>query len=67
MTSFYSEEELKKLAYGNKIIFTGKYEEPADRRNYKGFSYKEYLKTEGIYGIVKVEFTNVKTYRLEIM
>ena len=49
------EKELKKLAYGNKIIFTGKYEEPADRRNYKGFSYKEYLKTEGIYGIVKVE------------
>lgn len=49
------EKELKKLAYGNKIIFNGKYEEPADRKNYKGFSYKEYLKTEGIYGIVKVE------------
>ena len=49
------EKELKKMAYGNKIIFNGKYEEPADRKNYKGFSYKEYLKTEGIYGIVKVE------------
>lgn len=49
------EKELKKLAYGNKIIFNGKYEEPADRKNYKGFSYKGYLKTEGIYGIVKVE------------
>ena len=49
------EKELKKLSYGNKIIFNGKYEEPADRKNYKGFSYKGYLKTEGIYGIVKVE------------
>lgn len=49
------EEELKKLDYGNKIIFIGKYEEPTDRRNYKGFSYKDYLKTKEIYGIVKAD------------
>lgn len=67
------EDELKKLVYGNKIIFTGKYEIPTDRRNYKGFSYKEYLRTKGIYGIVQVEGKikvikqkNINLFQLEI-
>lgn len=44
-----------KLEYGNKILVTGTYEEPTGPRNYKGFSYKEYLKSKKTYGIVQVE------------
>lgn len=55
------DNELDKLKYGNKIIITGTYQEPAGRRNYKGFSYKEYLKSKQIYGIADVDsFENIK-------
>lgn len=47
--------ELEKLTYGNEIVITGKYNEPDGRRNYKGFNYKEYLKTKEIYGIIECE------------
>lgn len=41
-----------KLEYGDKIIFTGEFEEPQIQRNYGGFNYKQYLKTQKIYGLV---------------
>lgn len=41
-----------KLEYGDKIIFTGEFEEPEVQRNYGGFDYKQYLKTQKIYGLV---------------
>ena len=47
--------ELEKLTYGNEIVIAGKYNEPDGRRNYKGFNYKEYLKTKEIYGIIECE------------
>lgn len=40
------------LEYGAKLQFTGEFSEPSSRRNYKGFDYKEYLKTLKIYGTV---------------
>lgn len=40
------------LQYGDKIIFTGEFEEPQIQRNYGGFNYKQYLKTQKIYGLV---------------
>lgn len=40
------------LEYGDKITFTGEFEEPEVQRNYGGFDYKEYLKTGKIYGLV---------------
>lgn len=43
------------LQYGDKIEFSGKFIEPTSRRNYKGFNYKEYLKTLKIYGNVKAD------------
>lgn len=43
------------LQYGDKIEFSGKFLEPSSRRNYKGFYYKEYLKTLKIYGNVKAD------------
>ena len=36
----------EKLKYGMEIILEGKYIEPTEDRNYKGFNYKEYLKTK---------------------
>ena len=41
-----------KLEYGDKIIFKGEFEEPEIQRNYGGFNYKQYLKTQKIYGLV---------------
>lgn len=43
------------LQYGDKITFAGKYIEPEGDRNYKGFNYKEYLKTKKIYGSFKTK------------
>lgn len=42
------------LKYGENIIFKGTFKEPEERRNYKGFDYKEYLKTLKIYGNVDI-------------
>ena len=46
------------LDYGDEIIIKGKYIEPNTKRNYGGFDYKQYLKTNNIYGSVNVE--NIK-------
>ena len=48
----------EKLEYGDKIDINGEFIEPSKARNYKGFDYKEYLKTLKIYGTVKAE--NIK-------
>ena len=45
-------KENKYITYGDKISFSGEYHEPDVARNYKGFSYKDYLKTKKIYGTV---------------
>ena len=41
------------LEYGDKIELDGQFIEPQIQRNYRGFDYKEYLKTQKIYGTVK--------------
>ena len=43
-----------KLEYGDKIKIKGEFQEPQSSRNYKGFDYKQYLKTKKIYGSIKV-------------
>jgi len=43
------------LKYADKIKVKGEYIIPETSRNYGGFNYKEYLKTEGIYGIFEAE------------
>ena len=40
------------LEYGDYIKFIAKYSKPEDSRNYKGFSYRDYLKQNNIYGTV---------------
>jgi competence protein ComEC len=53
------------IEYGDKIVFTGEYEEPETQRNYGGFNYKEYLKTKNIYGLIstnKIDKIEKKSY-----
>lgn len=49
----YTKRKEKLLEYGDYIKLTAKYEEPKDSRNYKGFSYKNYLKQNSIYGTIQ--------------
>lgn len=43
------------LKYGDLIYIKGKFKEPEVARNYKGFNYKNYLKTQKVYGIVTAQ------------
>lgn len=47
------------LEYGDKVQIKGKFQEPQTARNYKGFNYKQYLKTQKIYGTVKASSVKV--------
>lgn len=47
------------LNYADKIKVKGEYIVPEIARNYGGFNYREYLKTEGIYGIFEADKINV--------
>ena len=42
----------KQLEYGSKVRIVGNFEEPVVATNYKGFNYKEYLKTLKVYGSI---------------
>lgn len=41
------------IEFGNRIKIKGTFLEPEEQRNYKGFNYKKYLQTQGIYGSIK--------------
>ena len=45
----------KRLQFGDKIRIKGLYTKPSIQRNYKGFNYKEYLKTKKVYGLLKAK------------
>lgn len=47
------------LEYGDKVQVDGEFQEPQKARNYKGFNYKQYLKTQKIYGTVKASSVKV--------
>jgi len=53
------------LKYGMKIYLEGEYSEATDSRNFKGFSYKEYLKTKKIYGTIKIDSNNIDVLEKE--
>ena len=50
----------KNLKYGDLIKINGEYIAPSKARNYKGFDYREYLKTKEIYGSIKVDNNKIK-------
>ena len=48
----------EKLEYGDVVIFDGTYNKPNSKRNYGGYDYSLYLKTQKIYGTI--EGTQIK-------
>lgn len=51
-------DEKNILEYGDLIKLEGDYIAPQESRNYKGFNYREYLKTKKVFGIIKAD--NIK-------
>ena len=47
-----------KIDYGDTIFLKGTFIKPRGRTNYKGFSYLDYYKSQGIYGTINI--TNIK-------
>lgn len=43
------------LKFGDEILLTSEFERPNGARNYKGFDYKNYLKSKRIYGTVQLD------------
>lgn len=52
-------KDVNKLEYGDLIKVEGEYIAPSQSRNYKGFNYREYLKTKKIYGTIKIDSNNI--------
>lgn len=51
---------IDKLEYGMGINLEAEYYEPEENKNFEGFNYKEYLKTQEIYGTLKAESIQIK-------
>lgn len=51
--------------YGDYIYLKGDYKIADTARNYKGFNYREYLKKDGVYGIIKTSYNNIKLLKNE--
>ena len=49
----YTKKSENKLKYGDYIELSSEYTKPDHNKNFKGFSYRNYLKQGGIYGIIK--------------
>lgn len=49
----YTKMKAKELEYGDYIRLLAEYIKPEDSRNYRGFSYQNYLKQNMIYGTIK--------------
>lgn len=45
----------EKLSLGDEVILRGAFTQGDVRRNYKGFNYRNYLRQNGIYGIINVQ------------
>ena len=48
----YTKENLE---FGDKVEIGGEFSNPDGQRNYRGFNYKKYLKTQKIYGVIKAK------------
>ncbi len=52
---YVKKNEEKNIKYGMLVKLKGEYSNPLNNTNYRGFNYKEYLKTKKIYGSIRVE------------
>lgn len=50
---YLKDKENTSIKFGDKIVFKGEFINPEGERNYRGFNYKNYLKSNEIYGSVK--------------
>lgn len=57
----YAKKDTIELNYGNKIELYGNFKNAEKNKNYKGFNYREYLKTKKIYGIVEANKIELKS------
>lgn len=51
----------KEFKYGDVVLINGKFKQPQEARNFRGFNYKNYLKTLNIYGTI--EATGIKSLK----
>ena len=54
------QKDTKNYKYGDKIFLMGDFEYAEAKRNDGGFDYREYLKTQGIYGIINSNSNDIK-------
>ena len=50
------------IKYSDKIEFEGEYKKPDIQRNYQGFDYSYYLKSDGIYGTISIN-SNIRVIK----
>ena len=48
-------QDIPSIKYGDSIYIEGEFKQPEEARNYKGYNYKQYLKTKKIIGTVELE------------
>ena len=64
--SFIVDKKQKDLEYGACVYCTGEYIKPNSRRNFKGFSYENYLKTKKNYGTIRAIEKSKTKYKNKI-
>lgn len=48
-------QDIPSIKYGDSLYIEGEFKQPEEARNYKGYNYKQYLKTKRIIGTVELE------------
>lgn len=48
-------QDIPSIKYGDSLYIEGEFKKPEEARNYKGYNYKQYLKTKKIIGTVELE------------
>ena len=49
------DRDIPSMKYGDSLYIEGEFKQPEEARNYKGYNYKQYLKTKKIIGTVELE------------
>ena len=57
-------ENMKQYNLGDEIVFKGEFSVPDSTRNYMGFDYKEHLKKQNIYGIVRTNQNKIQVMKI---
>ena len=48
-------QDIPSIKYGDSLYIEGEFKQPEEARNYKGYNYKQYLRTKKIIGTVELE------------